>query len=53
VLIHDAHRVLLYSSTLGVPSAAHALGVSAMSVAVFLFGAAVFRHRSRFFSQEY
>jgi ABC-type polysaccharide/polyol phosphate export permease len=53
VLIHDAHRVLLYTGTMGAPSAEHAVGVTAVSLALFFLGALIFEHRSRYFSQEY
>lgn len=53
ILIHDARRVLLYPSTLGIPSVAHILGFTFVCAIVFLAGVVVFRRRSVYFLQEY
>jgi ABC-type polysaccharide/polyol phosphate export permease len=53
VLMHDARRALLYSDTLGMPSAGHTIGVTTIWIVFFLLAALVFKHRSRYFIQEY
>ncbi len=53
ILLHDARRAILYPSTLGVPSLAHAAGFSFACILLFALSAMLFRNRSRYFIQEY
>lgn len=53
ILLHDAHRVLLYPSTLGVPSVTHAVVFTLICTAIFALGTYVFQKRSPYFPQEY
>lgn len=53
LLMHDAHRVLLYPDTMGVPSVTHAAGFTAACALLFAVGVWVFSRRSSHFIEEY
>lgn len=53
IVIHDARRAVLYDATVGAPTLEHALGMTLVSMTIFLCGLAVFQRRQRFFPQEY
>lgn len=53
ILLHDARRILLYPTTLGIPTAIHIIGFTVACALVFVAGAAIFHRRSSYFIQEY
>lgn len=53
IMLSDARRALLYGESIGVPSWEHAAGLTAVSILCCIVGVCLFRHRSRFFLEEY
>ena len=53
IIIYDLRRVTFYAESGGVPSAAHALGLTLILGSIFCFGLWVFHKRSKYFVEEY
>ncbi len=53
ILIHDAHRALLYPVSAGTPTPLHAIVFTLICGMIFLIGAVIFQRRSPYFVQEY
>lgn len=53
VILFDARRALLYVDVTGIPTIAHAMGLTVLCLVIGLAGIALFHRRSRFFLEEY
>lgn len=53
ILVNDMHRVLLYPVEQGIPSAAHAIGFTVVSLLIFGLGCGLYQKRAPYFIEEY
>ena len=53
ILIHDARRVTLYPTSIGIPTPYHSVAFTLVCIVIFLVGVVIFQRRSPYFLQEY